>query len=405
VIQDKLIICVASSWDLDPTSKHHLMRILSRRNDVVWVNYHGSRTPRFNRGDVGSMASALRRVTRGLRPIHSRMAQITPLVWPGPPSRLRGWLNRALLVRQIRRAVVARRRDPDQAVQLWTFAPDVDYLAGAFGEECLVYYCVDEFSEFAGFDRSAIAAAERRTMAAADVVVTTSAKLHGARVGLRDRVHLVRHGVDHAHFARALYDAVGIPKPIRHVKGPIAGFIGLVQHWFDVDLMGRVAGANADVSFVIVGECQIDVTSLEKLPNVYFVGRQAYETLPAYCAAFDVGLIPFVRSSMTENVNPIKLREYLAAGLPVVSTNLPEARAFAPDVILADDAEGFSAGLRQAIESATAVARAARSASVAGQSWEGVTARVSRLVMEAVDAPRQAPAVPMTSPIAVASAV
>jgi glycosyltransferase involved in cell wall biosynthesis len=174
------------------------------------------------------------------------------------------------------------------------------------------------------------------------------------------------------------------PEALCAVPRPIAGFIGLVQHWFDVELMAAVARRMPEVSFVVVGDCQVDVGALAALDNVFLLGRQPYASLPAYCAAFDVGLIPFVRSSMTENVNPIKLREYLAAGLPVVSTALPEVHGFAPDVLLADDAEAFVRCCRSAIESVTPGSRRVRSAAVADQSWEGVTRRVSRIVGEAV---------------------
>ena len=390
LIENRLIVCIASSWELDPTSKHHLMRVLSRRNDVVWVSYHGSRRPRFNRADRGSLISALRRVASGVRPINERMVQITPFVLPGAPGRWREVVNRLLLVSQIRRVIDQRRRSSDQPVQIWTFAPDVAYLAGAFNEECLVYYCVDEFSKFEGFSSEAVAAAERRLISAADLVITSSSQLRQSRAASHPHVYLVRHGVDHSHFTRALppastsADDHAVPQPIRHIPRPRAGFIGLVQHWFDIRLLRDVARMLPEVSFVIVGESQVDVSSLAELDNVHLVGRQPYESLPAYCAAFDLGLIPFVRSPMTDNVNPIKLREYLAAGLPVVSTSLPEVQLLAPHVLVADDAPRFAAACRQAIATDSLAARRLRSESIAGQSWEAVAERVSRLVAGAI---------------------
>ncbi len=383
MIEDRLIICIASNWELDPTSKHHLMRILSQRNDVLWINYHGSRRPQLNRHDAGAAFNALKRVTRGLTPVHDRLHHLTPLVLPGAPAPWRQGLNRRLVIQQIRRAARSVRRRPDQPVQLWTFAPDVDYLVGAFGEECCVYYCVDEFSEFNGFDATAIAAAERRLMARADVVIATSQKLYARRKELHPNVHLVRHGVQVEHFAQAVGGELPVPAELADIPRPTAGFIGLVQHWFDAELVAGVARRLPDVSFVVVGDCQVDVSRLAALDNVHLVGRRPYAELPAWCAGFDVGLIPFVRSSMTENVNPIKLREYLAAGLPVVSTSLPEVRAFAPAVTLADDVESFAAACRTAIMEDTPTARAARSAGMADHCWDAVTARVESIVSEA----------------------
>lgn len=384
-IADRLIICLASRWDIDPTSKHHVMRALGRRNDVVWVNYHASRRPQLNRADLRSALNVLQRVARGAQPIGERMVQLTPFVLPGGATPFRDAVNRRLLLLQLQRIIRARRR-PGQPVQIWTFAPDVAFLAGAFGEECVVYYCVDEFSEFAGFDRAATLAAETALMARADVVVTTSQKLFAARVDRHPRVHLVRHGVDYAHFAKALDRSLPVPGPLQGIPQPIAGFFGLVQHWFDVPLLADVAQRVPEMSFVIVGEQAVDVAPLTRLPNVHLVGRLPYATLPACCAAFDVALIPFIRSPMTENVNPIKLREYLAAGVPVVSTALPEVRAYAPDVHCVDDPADFAAACRLAASADSAAARQTRSASVAGESWDAVTARLERIVADAVAA-------------------
>ncbi|MCB9849683.1 MAG: glycosyltransferase [Phycisphaerales bacterium] len=386
VISDRLIVCLASSWDIDPTCKHHLMRLLSARNEIVWVNYHASRRPNLSRGDLRSAAGVLRRIARGTRPIQEHMVQTTPLVLPGAAGGFRDAINRLLLISQLRRIIKRRRRSPDQPVQLWTYAPDSAFLAGALGEEALVYYCVDEFSEFEGFDREATLRAEDELLSKADLVITTSQRLFAARRERHPRAYLVRHGVDHAHFAKAVDRKLPRPETLRGIRGPIIGFIGLVQHWFDAKLMERVARRMRDASFVIVGDCRIDVSRLKRLPNVHFTGRQPYDSLPAYCSAFDVGLIPFVRTSMTDNVNPIKLREYLAAGLPVVSTSLPEVRPYAPDVAAIDGVDGFVQACRNALAVSEVAQRRARSERMTTESWEAVTARVSKLVNEAVQA-------------------
>lgn len=390
VIQDRLIICVASAWDQVPTSKHHLMRILSRCNDVVWVNYHASRRPQLNRKDMQAAWRTLSRAWTGVERVGPRMVQVTPMLLPGATSDAARWLNRRIVVRQIRRAVAAARRALDQPVQVWSFAPDADFIAEAFQPECVVYYCVDEFSGFEGCDPKATAAAERRMIAAADVVIATSSQLYESKSLLSDRVQLVRHGVDHDHFRRAVDGRLATPAPLRSLAGPMIGFIGLVHHWVDVDLLAATARSLPDVHLVVIGDVRIDVSILQRLPNVHLVGRQPYELLPKYLARFNAGLIPFVRSELTRNVNPIKLREYLAAGLPVVSTDLPEVRHFPGHVLIANDHASFAAACRRAIASDTPPARLIRSAAVADQGWEIVVEQVCSLVTRAMqDSTRQ----------------
>ncbi len=378
-LRDRLIICIASSWDIDPTSKHQVMRILSQHNDVLWVNYHGSRRPSLNRKDAFSALGALRRVASGLKPIHERMSQLTPLVIPGARDARVRRLNERIVVSQIKRAVRSMKR-PNQPVQLWTFAPDVDFLAGRFDEERLVYYCVDDFAAFEGFDAKAIDAAETRLMKRADVVLATSKPLQQKCERLHSNVHLVRHGVDHDHFASAL-ECESVPDELRSIPEPIAGFVGLIDHWFDSQLVCDVASKMPDVSFVLIGDVRVELGALANLPNVYLLGRKPYAELPKFLANFDVGLIPFVRNQLTESVNPIKLREYLAAGVPVVSTDLPEVRRYSQFVKLTDTPDAFAEFCRSAIAENCPSSRHQRSQSVASESWHSVTRRICDIVL------------------------
>ena len=384
MIENRLIICIASGWDQDPTSKHHVMRHLSQRNDVLWVNYHASRRPQLNVRDASWIASCLKRVAVGPRAISDRMIQMTPLVLPGFTGSVSSRINRRLVTGQIRRTIRRWRPGRRAPVQLWTFAPDADYLAGAFNEECVVYYCVDDFSAFDGYDREATLAAERRLMAKSDVVFATSDELLAHKRVHHGNCHLLRHGVDHGHFAAAVAGDLPVPASIRHIQGPIAGFMGLIHHWVDVELLAGVAQRMPDVAFVLVGECKTNVGPLESLANVHLVGRKPYAELPAYCSAFDVGLIPFMRTPLTESVNPIKLREYLAAGLPVVSTGLPESRRYQPHVRIADDAEAFARACRSAIDDQDVGARTARSLGVADGNWQAVTTRAERIIEQTI---------------------
>src|SRR5262245_42404523 len=132
MISDRTIICLASNWAADPTSKHHIMRLLAERNEIVWVNYHGSRRPRASASDAGAIIGKLRQVIEGPRRVAERITVVTPLVAPLPGNRAITALNRRLLVRQIKRVM---KNLPPRPVQVWSFAPDVDFLCGAFDEE------------------------------------------------------------------------------------------------------------------------------------------------------------------------------------------------------------------------------------------------------------------------------
>ncbi|MFQ5489910.1 MAG: glycosyltransferase [Phycisphaerae bacterium] len=391
MIHGRTIICIANRWDYDPTSKHHVMRTLSATNQIVWVNYRGSRKPTASRRDLGAILATVGQAIRGPRRIDDAMVQVTPLLVPGSSRRLVQNLNRRMVVAQIRRALA---RLPKRPVQLWTFAPNVDFLAGRFDEEALIYYCVDDFGAFEDHDGQAIRSAESRLIQKADAVITTSQELFDSHKDCHRNTHLVRHGVDWSHFAAAADRQLDPPADIGHLPGPVLGFFGLLHHWFDVELLARVARSRPQYTFVLIGDCHADATALHSLPNVHPLGRRSYDSLPAYCAAFDAALLPFRINDMTRNINPIKLREYLAAGLPVVSTPLPEAVHYAPDVLTADTAQGFSAACDRAVSQSTLTQRLQRSARVADESWQNVVERLSLIAEDAVGRRRRKRAQP-----------
>jgi glycosyltransferase involved in cell wall biosynthesis len=373
MIEDRIIICIASNWFYDPTSKHHVMRVLSRKNHVIWVNYHGSRRPRATWGDIRSAAGKLRQFIEGPRRVSDNMTVLTPMVIPGSTSPSIVRLNRKLLVRQIRSII---RSLPNAPVQLWSFAPDVDFLVGEFGEETVVYYCVDEFSAFAGYDREAILTCEKRLASGADLVVTTSQALLSAKRGLNRRTVLIPHGVDQSHFSSAMDGSVTIPGDIAKLPRPILGFWGLIQEWVDADLIAHVAAARPDWSIVLIGEVRRELGALAHLSNVHALGRRPYSQLPAYAKGFDVGLIPFVISDLTRAVNPIKLREYLCAGLPVVSTSLPEVHD-QPGVWKGSDHATFLEACDRAVEESQ---RGPRRSYLGAESWEAKVEQICRQI-------------------------
>ncbi len=373
-MHDRTIICLASNYRFDPTSKHHVMHELARTNDVLWVNWHGSRRPKLGPRDLSSILEKLKQFQNGLEQVRERFWMVTPMVVPLPASRLARRLNQELLIKQIRAALA---RLPHRRRQVWLFAPDVEFLAGAFGEEALVYYCVDEFAEFTGYHKETVQAQDRRLCEVADLVVTTSQPLFETRQMHNPNTMLVRHGVEHCHFARALQPDLPLPRELESITRPRIGFFGLINDWIDLELVAEVARRRPEWSFVFLGRTEIPVAAFASVRNLHFLGRKPYGDLPAYCRGFDAAIIPMKMNRLTQNVNPLKLREYLAAGLPVVATPLPEVRMDYEDVLIADGAAEFESAVASALTRAGHEARRRRSESVRSESWPSKVERIT----------------------------
>jgi glycosyltransferase involved in cell wall biosynthesis len=206
----------------------------------------------------------------------------------------------------------------------WVFNPPAAVIAGTLGEDKLIYYCVDEYTAFSGVSGQSMAEFENQLLRQADLAIVTSDRLLQSRRKINPNTVLVRHGVDFTHFRRALDPKTVIPADIKDLPKPVIGFFGLIADWVDVDLMVEVAKHFRGGSLVILGKATTDISSLQSLSNVHMLGRKPYADLPAYCKGFDVALMPFRINELTLNSNPLKVREYLAAGLPVVSSPIPE---------------------------------------------------------------------------------
>lgn len=378
-LQGESIIYFAKEWGDHRTSCDHVFHQLSRENKVLWVNSVAMRKPTLRSGrDLRKIVAKLRSFFGGRRQVGPSAWVYQPLVLPLPHSPFAVAINRAILRRSIRRQ--ARKLGMVQP-QLWSFLPNVGYMVGALGESLVVYYCIDEWSTFSYLDGQKMATMERELLGKADLCFATAQALVESKRRFNSNTVYASHGVDYDHFATALDPSTEVPADIRGLPGPVIGFFGLLQDWIDLELIATVARAHPEWSIALIGPADVDLGPLANQSNVHALGRRPYAELPAYCKAFSVGIIPFVVGELSRNVNPIKLREYLSAGLPVVSTDLPEVRQYEPLASVATSPEEFVAKIELALAEDSIDRRRERSEAMRGETWEARVERVGAEVM------------------------
>jgi len=158
-----------------------------------------------------------------------------------------------------------------------------------------------------------------------------------------------------------------VPEEIARLPRPIIGYFGLIaEDWIDAPLLIHLARSFPNGSVVMLGKVTMDVAALAAEPNIHLLGRKPYATLPAYCKGFDVAIIPFPVTEVTLNANPLKAREYLAAGLPVVSTKIPEVEVLNMCTIAETFAQ-FTAHVRNVVAQPGNAGE--RSRALASDSW------------------------------------
>jgi hypothetical protein len=374
---DRDIVCFSSDWSGDPTSKTHIMRRLARTNRVLWVDSIGYRTPRASARDLRRALSKARDIARGRRRVADNLWRLSPPAVPFYAQPFARRLNRSLLRAALGHAI---RRLGFRDYIGWAFLPSASVVAGQLGEKLLVYHCVDEFSEFSGVDGSALRAMEADLAARADLVVVSAERLLESKRRINPNTFLVRHGVEVEHFGRALDADTVVPGDLGKHGGPVIGFFGLVADWVDLELVRFLARARPHWRFVLIGRTDTDVGRVEGEDNVRLLGWRSYSDLPRYCKGFDVAILPFKVNELTLAANPLKLREYLAAGLSVVSTAIPEAERLRPLVRVARDGTEFLAQLDELLASAPWGPQRETARSVASESWDSKAEEIGDIV-------------------------
>lgn len=377
------IVCFANDWRGDPTSKHHIMRTYARYTDVLWVESSGMRKPQLSKqSDLSRIAGRLRSAAGGLRQEGERLHVLSPISIPLPGNPVAQRANRHIYHLAISRALrqLGLRRDP----LLWVYIPTVaPYLRG-LRRRGLVYHCVDRWWAFSDYNADVMRACHASLCRTADVTFASAAALLDDCREYTPNAHLMRHGVEWRHFATAALEPPPRPSDIADIQGPILGFFGLFHEWVNQDLLLQLADTFPSATLILIGKADIDVSRLQQRSNIRLLGQKPYAELPAYAAAFDIGLIPFHDNELTQAVNPIKLREYLSAGMPVVATALPEIVAFADNPLVCavrgtDEFIAAVGGLLDRKFSPDARRRAAME--MRGESWPGRCAEMAKFVM------------------------
>jgi glycosyltransferase involved in cell wall biosynthesis len=371
-LRDRDIVCVGfADWDTELwTNQHHLMSRLARENRVLFVESLGLRRPQLAGRDIKRMVKRVRDGLRGPREADG-LHVISPLVLPFHGNALARRINRWLLPALVSRS--ARKLGLQDPI-LWAYVPQAEALLDTLKPALVVYHCVDDIAAQPGIDAVDFADAETRFVKRANLVLASAPTLATRLRRVARNVVYAPNVADTDLFATALQPGP-VDSALAKLPHPLIVFTGaVVTTKLDMGLLVALARARPDWSFALVGpvgpgDPRTDVSMLTPVPNVYLLGQRPYEQLPSVLRAADAGLIPYARNELTNSIFPMKVYEYLAAGLPVVATPLP-ALAEVPGIATAPDALGIAELLDRALAQDRPELRAERSRDAASHSWD-----------------------------------
>jgi glycosyltransferase involved in cell wall biosynthesis len=375
------ILYFGNDWSAENrTSSHHIARWLAKRHRVLYMECPGMRAPKTSGRDFKKILTVLRRCLwapkRGEEGIEVRTLFQVPFHRFAVVRRLNRFLMTASLRWMMWRKGIRRPIS-------WFMIPHPAPVAGRLNESLSVYYCTDDYATFPDVDASAVRAMDDELTRKADVVFATAESLAERKRAVNPHTYFSPHGVDVELFGRAQDPAVAVPADTAHLPGPVVGFFGLIEDWIDLELIDYLAGQRPQWTFLFIGRVAVADSRLPKRPNVHFIGKRPYESMPAYGKQFDAAIIPFRLTEVILHANPLKLREYLAMGKPVVTVSTPEIDRYADAVEVARSREEYLAKLDAVLSRPPAPADTRRRLGrVAAEGWDARLHQVYQVVTE-----------------------
>ncbi len=319
------LIVFAEDWGGLPSSTQHLIKRLSKDRKILWINSIGIRQPQMNTHDLKRIWKKITSSVinnNSVSNITSNIVVVNPATLPAPREKFARMCATSILNFQLQPIIKKfKLRDPI----VWTSLPTALDIINKLNPTSLVYYVGDDYSSLEGVDKDLIQDRENKLAEKANLIIAASKSLfarfpHG-------RTGLLPHGVDYSLFATPCERAKDLPNDGR----PIAGYYGSLSDWIDYPLLIETIKKQPQWHFVFIGKESEKTEKLAVYENVHILGPRDYDLLPSYSQHWSVGIIPFKNNGQIRACNPLKLKEYMAAGRPVITTDFPaldEYRSF-----------------------------------------------------------------------------
>ncbi len=335
----KLIIAEYHPWDTKfRIGDHHYAReFLNDGWEVLWISHpvsfaHGVKPE--NRTRIERARSGPYRHKDG--PIE--LVPYTNLPWLNKPILSSLWVleNTLRLCRPPLKSTLEK-IGFDKPDLLWITDTSMHTIADLVDAKAVAVRIADDNTEFRNMPES-LRIVEENLANRADFLFVTSAPLfERLEVKFGSKLHLLRNGVNFDYF-QGTFDR---PTDFKDIDGPIVFYVGAIEEWFNSEWVKNLAEKRKDITIFLVGRVGTDLSNLKDLQNVKITGLRPYESLPGYMAHSNAGIIPFKRTRLVESVSPLKLFEFLASGLPVVSTSWMELEHLGSPALLANRADEF----------------------------------------------------------------
>jgi len=367
-------------WANNPSCCTHIMQKLSAGNRIIYVNPISSDllAVRSRKGIFVRVVRKLKSILKFVRKVDKGFYVLSPVFVPIQGNVFFDKVNNFLLKSQLGTLMlfVGIKRP-----LLWIENVRAADFITSFKWKLVVYHVSDRFEECPYTNnKEKLRQREALVTGSSDVIICVSDELYQSKSNAKAQVHYLAHGVDFERFRNAA-ESNEVSEDIFNVAHPIAGYFGTLTAENDIEMLEYCAEKNQDVSFVLAGRITAgDYSKLQQMPNVFFTGQVPYERVPAMCANFDVCLMPWKMNKWIVNCNPLKLKEYMASGRPIVSVKINEVNKYSELISIAETKEQFSRAVKWELANDSAERRKKRIEIAKQHSWNGHVERLCEII-------------------------
>lgn len=330
-------IVFGEDWQSHPSSTQHLFKQLAKQHQVIWINSIGMRKPTFRLIDVKRVFNKLKSLFLSKRSSpnakttdHSHNLDLTAHTLAVLP-----WHDN-LIVRLYNKWIFNKKGFiGEEPIVYWLSVPTAISLISPREQDKVIYYCGDDFSALAGVDHKMVAPFESQLIKKADTIYVVSERL--ANKMPKSKVKMLSHGVDLALFTTQTAKA----RELEQISKPIIGFYGSLNAWLDKALLLTLAKERPEYQLVLIGHLIEDFSELLKLDNVTHIKAVEHHRLASFSQHWQVSILPFVDNEQIRSCDPLKLKEYIATGTPIVTTRFAAVNPYRETILIADTHQGF----------------------------------------------------------------
>jgi hypothetical protein len=359
-------IVFSDDWGRHISSCQHIFKIISRDRKVLWVNTVGMRVPSMGQSyDLSRSFEKILSWFHPLKKVHDKLYVFSPFMLPFQHNKFVNMINNLSVIVGVRIFIILLNM---KDVITWTTVPNVNGIVGNLGEKLIIYNCTDDYSLWPGGKKELIQNQEIKVLEKSNIALASSEALAENCAKYIKKTFLYPHGVNIENFQEVNKNMV--PDKMKNIPHPIIGFFGLLYEKINYQLIKNIANKYSQASIVLIGKQAVDLKDLKNISNIHLIGQIEYEYLPQHAVHFDVGLMPYVLDEEIRQSAPLKMKEYLAMGIPIVSVSIKDIGKYQDAVYIAENDNDFIEKVGLALNEKDVSIKQRRQKLVENESWK-----------------------------------